>query len=79
MAIDACNAGQAATTALNAANEISVMAFLDSKIRFTDIEVINRTVVEGLLLSEPTSVEEVLVIDRKARDVAAQVIAKLNN
>lgn len=40
---------------------------------------INRTVVEGLLLSEPTSVEEVLVIDRKARDVAAQVIAKLNN
>ncbi len=79
LAIDACNAGQAATTALNAANEISVMAFLDSKIRFTDIEVINRTVVEGLLLSEPTSVEEVLVIDRKARDVAAQVIAKLNN
>ncbi|WP_145500852.1 1-deoxy-D-xylulose-5-phosphate reductoisomerase [Yersinia similis] len=79
LAIDACNAGQAATTALNAANEISVMAFLDSKIRFTDIEVINRTVVEGLLLPEPTSVEEVLVIDRKARDVAAQVIAKLNN
>ncbi|CNL05902.1 1-deoxy-D-xylulose-5-phosphate reductoisomerase [Yersinia pseudotuberculosis] len=79
LAIDACNAGQAATTALNAANEISVMAFLDSKIRFTDIEVINHTVVEGLLLSEPTSVEEVLVIDRKARDIAAQVITKLNN
>ncbi|EEQ02540.1 1-deoxy-D-xylulose 5-phosphate reductoisomerase [Yersinia rohdei ATCC 43380] len=28
LAIDACNAGQAATTALNAANEVSVMAFL---------------------------------------------------
>lgn len=79
LAIDACNAGQAATTALNAANEISVMAFLDSKIRFTDIEVINRTVVEGLSLREPASVEEVLVIDRKARDVAAQAIATLSN
>ncbi|MBW5814326.1 1-deoxy-D-xylulose-5-phosphate reductoisomerase [Yersinia kristensenii] len=79
LAIDASNTGQAATTALNAANEISVMAFLDSQIRFTDIAVINRTVVEQLSLPEPASVDEVLVIDRKARDMAVQVIAKLNN
>lgn len=31
LAIDACNAGQAATTALNAANEVSVMAFLGGR------------------------------------------------
>ena len=79
LAIDASNAGQAATTALNAANEISVMAFLDSRIRFTDIAVVNRMVVEHLSLAEPASVDEVLVIDRKARDSAAQAIEKLNN
>ncbi|WP_145542429.1 1-deoxy-D-xylulose-5-phosphate reductoisomerase [Yersinia alsatica] len=79
LAIDACNAGQAATTALNAANEISVMAFLDSRIRFTDIAAINRNVVEHLSLQEPASVDEVLVIDRQARDMATKAIAKLNN
>ncbi|CNL69579.1 1-deoxy-D-xylulose 5-phosphate reductoisomerase [Yersinia aldovae ATCC 35236] len=78
LAIDASHAGQAATTALNAANEVSVMAFLNSHIRFTDIVAVNCTVVEQLALQEPISVEEVLVIDRKARDVAAQVIAKLS-
>ncbi|MFI0488759.1 MAG: 1-deoxy-D-xylulose-5-phosphate reductoisomerase [Yersinia sp. (in: enterobacteria)] len=79
LAIDASNAGQAATTALNAANEISVMAFLDSRIRFTDIVAVNCTVVEQLALQEPISVEEVLVIDRKARHMAFQLIAKLNS
>lgn len=79
LAIDACNAGQAATTALNAANEVSVMAFLGGEIRFTDIAAINNTVVEHLSLPEPTSVEEVLVIDRQARVTATEAIAKLNN
>ncbi|WP_145513239.1 1-deoxy-D-xylulose-5-phosphate reductoisomerase [Yersinia massiliensis] len=79
LAIDACNAGQAATTALNAANEVSVMAFLDSQIRFTDIAAVNRAVVEHLSLPEPASVDEVLVIDRKARTTAARAIAKLSN
>lgn len=36
-------------------------------------------VVEHLSLAEPASVDEVLVIDRKARDSAAQAIEKLNN
>ncbi|KJT39208.1 1-deoxy-D-xylulose 5-phosphate reductoisomerase, partial [Salmonella enterica subsp. enterica serovar Heidelberg str. RI-11-013374] len=33
--------GQAATTALNAANEITVAAFLAQQIRFTDIAGLN--------------------------------------
>ncbi len=37
LAIDACHQGQAATTALNGANEMTVAAFLEGKIRFTDI------------------------------------------
>ena len=71
LAIDACHTGQAATTALNAANEIAVAAFLDNAIRFTDIAAVNRAVLDTLALTEPHSVEDVLEIDRRARDAAS--------
>ncbi|MFJ5468668.1 1-deoxy-D-xylulose-5-phosphate reductoisomerase [Pectobacterium carotovorum] len=74
LAIDACNHGQSATTALNAANEIAVAAFLQSQIRFTDIAAVNRHVIEQLTLPEPTSVDDVLFIDRWARQVATQTL-----
>ncbi|MEY0302118.1 1-deoxy-D-xylulose-5-phosphate reductoisomerase [Providencia manganoxydans] len=74
LAIDACHQGQAATTILNAANEISVAAFLEGKIRFTDIAKINLATLEKLHLSEPVSIDEVLDIDNQARCEAAQLI-----
>ncbi|MDI8800007.1 hypothetical protein MJM59_32720, partial [Salmonella enterica subsp. enterica serovar Montevideo] len=40
--------GQAATTALNAANEITVAAFLAQQIRFTDIAGLNLAVLERM-------------------------------
>lgn len=67
LAIEASNTGQAATTALNAANEISVAAFLNGELRFTDIASLNREVMEQLVSAEPDSVEEVLHIDGLAR------------
>ncbi|WP_261643919.1 1-deoxy-D-xylulose-5-phosphate reductoisomerase [Erwinia mallotivora] len=70
LAIDACKAGQAATTALNAANEVAVAAFLANRIRFTDIAAVNAAVMEGLNCAEPESVEAVLEIDRQAREAA---------
>ncbi|WP_034918870.1 1-deoxy-D-xylulose-5-phosphate reductoisomerase [Erwinia sp. 9145] len=70
LAIDACKNGQAATTALNAANEIAVAAFLDAQIRFTDIAAVNMAVLETLNSAEPTSVDAVLDIDRQARAAA---------
>ncbi len=45
LAIEAFAEGQAATTALNAANEVAVAAFLDGRLRFTDIARLNREVV----------------------------------
>jgi len=72
LAIEASNTGQAATTALNAANEISVAAFLRGEIRFTDIAWINRQVMEELISAEPESVDEVLEIDRQSRASAKQ-------
>jgi len=74
LAIDACNHGQSATTALNAANEVAVAAFLQSQIRFTDIAAVNRYVIEQLTLPEPASVDDVLFIDRWARQVASQTL-----
>ncbi|MEM6162220.1 1-deoxy-D-xylulose-5-phosphate reductoisomerase [Erwinia sp. P6884] len=78
LAIDACEAGQSATTALNAANEIAVSAFLDAQIRFTDIAAVNMTVLETLSCPEPTSVEAVLEIDRQARTVATACLPRFH-
>ncbi|MGL5757424.1 1-deoxy-D-xylulose-5-phosphate reductoisomerase [Plesiomonas sp.] len=75
LAIEACNAGQMATTALNAANEISVEAFLQRQLPFTAIAQVNRQVIEQLSLPEPCSVDEVLSIDHQARVCASQIIA----
>ncbi|MGL5384576.1 MAG: 1-deoxy-D-xylulose-5-phosphate reductoisomerase [Serratia sp. (in: enterobacteria)] len=77
LAIDAFDAGQAATTALNAANEIAVAAFLQQQIRFTDISTVNQKVVECMVLPEPTSIEMVLEIDRQAREVASGLVRNL--
>ncbi len=77
LAIEAFEAGQAATTALNAANEIAVAAFLQQQIRFTDIAAVNRQVVERLALQEPTCIEAVLDIDRQARAAAEERVRAL--
>lgn len=75
LAIDACNQGQAATTALNGANEIAVDAFLHGKIRFTDIAALNQRVMAQLSCAEPESIEDVLAIDRWAREKGRQALA----
>lgn len=77
LAMDASDHGQAATTALNAANEVSVEAFLASRIRFTDIAVVNRAVLDGLTLREPQSVDDVLEVDLQARNAASQQVTRL--
>lgn len=77
LAMDAFDHGQAATTALNAANEVSVDAFLTSKIRFTDIAAVNLAVLAALDLQEPASVEEVMSVDAHARSVASQQVTRL--
>lgn len=74
LAIDAFTEGQYATTALNAANEISVEAFLNNRIKFTDIMEVNRDVVENIAPIKITDINDVLHIDRLARILAEQII-----
>ncbi|PKI14703.1 1-deoxy-D-xylulose-5-phosphate reductoisomerase [Colwellia sp. 12G3] len=67
LAIDACKQGQAACTALNAANEVAVAAFLDEKIKFTDIFKINETSVKKFVSQQVDNINEVIALDTQAR------------
>ncbi|VFP79639.1 1-deoxy-D-xylulose-5-phosphate reductoisomerase [Candidatus Erwinia haradaeae] len=70
LAIEVSQIGQAATTILNASNEVAVAAFLASSINFTDIFSLNIAVLDRLSYPEPQSVEEILSIDYEARSMA---------
>jgi len=74
LCIEACKAGQAATTALNAANEIAVEAFLHGKIGFTDIATINQKVMNKIELKKMSSIQHVLEHDQYSRVLAAQTV-----
>ncbi|TRW49575.1 1-deoxy-D-xylulose-5-phosphate reductoisomerase [Aliidiomarina halalkaliphila] len=76
LAIDACWAGQAATTSLNAANEVAVAAFLQEKIQFGDIAKICQQVLDGLALPKVQSLDEILACDEEARAVAMQQMSR---
>jgi 1-deoxy-D-xylulose-5-phosphate reductoisomerase len=75
LAIDACKSGQGACTALNAANEISVDAFLNEKIKFTDIAKINETSVNKFVSERVTSIDDVVALDLKVREFSRDLIA----
>ncbi|XKM13322.1 1-deoxy-D-xylulose-5-phosphate reductoisomerase [Orbaceae bacterium ac157xtp] len=74
LAIEAYQMGQSATTALNAANEVAVEAFLNRQIGFMDIAKTVAKVLEQLTQPEPTSIEDVFVVDEWARERARREI-----
>lgn len=78
LAIEASQSGQAATTALNAANEIAVEAFLKQDIGFMDIATVVDQVLNQLTLAEPQSIDEVFIIDNWARESSRIVISNKN-
>ena len=76
LAIYACKNGQSACTALNAANEVAVDAFLNNKIKFTDIFKINETSVNKFVSEEVVNIDEVLVLDKSAREYAQSEVER---
>jgi 1-deoxy-D-xylulose-5-phosphate reductoisomerase len=76
LAIEACKQGQAACTALNAANEIAVAAFLDEKIKFTDIFKINETSVNKFVSQQVDNINEVITLDKEVRFFAQTLLAE---
>ncbi len=80
----ALNAGAAAPTALSAANEVAVEAFLQGRIGFLDIcRIVEEamTVLEGgeagLIAKTPTSFSDVAEVDQAARDAARHIAGSL--
>jgi 1-deoxy-D-xylulose-5-phosphate reductoisomerase len=76
LAWEALRAGGRSPTILNAANEVAVAAFLNHEIGFLDIAAVVADVGASLGTGDLGSLEDVLAIDREARLVAGQYIAK---
>ena len=64
-------------TAMNAANEIAVKAFLEKKIKFTDIYKIIFEVLEKHNKKKLFSIEDVYEVDKNSRDNAKKQIKKI--
>ncbi|MGZ8253971.1 MAG: 1-deoxy-D-xylulose-5-phosphate reductoisomerase [Burkholderiaceae bacterium] len=73
-AYDALRHGRGASAVLNAANEVAVQAFLDGRLRFTGIATTIERVLEAFDPAAPAGIDEVLEIDRRAREVAAGML-----
>ena len=65
------------TAVLNAANEVAVAAFLDRKIRFDQIHVVNLETLETVAANSPHSLEDLLALDTRSRDVALRVVRRV--
>ncbi|MCK5071770.1 MAG: 1-deoxy-D-xylulose-5-phosphate reductoisomerase [Desulfocapsa sp.] len=74
LAFTAINKGGVLPAVLNAANEIAVDAFLNEKIPFLDIASTVATVMEQVQEGSEDKLDDILAADRRARDVAANVI-----
>ncbi len=76
LAVDAARAGGAQPVWLNAANEVAVQAFLDRKIPFSAISALIDTVLAKCADSAPVSLDEILQVDREARALAGEKMAR---
>jgi 1-deoxy-D-xylulose-5-phosphate reductoisomerase len=76
LACGAASAGGTVPVFLNAADEIAVEAFLERRIRFTDIARVLEVSLERLGATPVTSVEDVLAADAEARVVARQAVSE---
>ena len=76
LAYDAQRNGGSATCVLNAADEIAVEAFLQGRISFPAIARVVEETLRKVPHREPSTVDEVLAVDRDARRTALQVIER---
>lgn len=77
LAYDALAAGGTACSALNAANEIAVAAFLAGRIRFTDIAGLVERCLEQARITELATLEDALAADSEARRLADTLVQGL--
>ncbi len=76
LSFDALATGQAACVALNAANEIAVDCFLNSRIRYTEIAGVIEACLDritGMPSTGLDSLDDVLALDARSRRIAAEL------
>lgn len=74
---EAIKTGGSATIVLNAANEIAVAAFLNSRIAFTSIaKVVEETLTDSTIITDISSLDSILSADKAARIIAEECILK---
>ncbi|VAW38832.1 1-deoxy-D-xylulose 5-phosphate reductoisomerase [hydrothermal vent metagenome] len=72
LAQDAINSGGTAMATLNTANEVSVAAFLNGQISFTNIAAINQQVMQQTTIHRIESVQHLLELDIEIRTITQQ-------
>ncbi len=74
LARQAMEAGGTVPAMLNAANEVAVDAFLDRRLRFTDIPVLIEQTLTQLPMMAANELPTILEADRQARDLARRLL-----
>ena len=74
LAYDVLHEGGTAPAILNAANEIAVAAFLDGRLPFLGIALLNEAVLQAMPAGPEGSLADVLAADAEARLLASQLI-----
>ncbi|SDZ88612.1 1-deoxy-D-xylulose-5-phosphate reductoisomerase [Microbulbifer marinus] len=77
LAREAMDAGGSAPTALNAANEVAVEAFLQGRLAFTSIAAVIEQVMNRAQAVELTGLDAVETADRHARELTQRVLGAL--
>ncbi len=77
LAYRAAKEGGSSPAALNAANEVAVEAFLDSKIPFVAIAQLIESVMDNMEKIDNFSLKQVLEIDQQARSIARELIQNI--
>lgn len=73
LAYESIRIGGNLPAALNAANEIAVSKFLDNKIKFHQIAVINEAILDKIERIQQPSLEDLVLTDTKSRELADQL------
>ncbi len=76
LAYEAMETGGSAGCTLNAADEVAVEAFLQGRIKYTQIAVLIEETLARVPVRQPGNVEEVLAIDRESREVARRLVTE---
>ncbi len=77
LAWEALESPAGTTAVLNAANEVAVAAFLERRIRFDQIHVLNLETLSAVTPSNPDSLGDLLALDATARATAQRIAARL--